>query len=183
MAEKSSQSVQNAPTIVLSNHLDKFPTLGQKVTFTPAKVDPAWNKTFPPSLCDSSLFVPLAKQVASLLSDSSETGILAGAAKVLKEDYTFPDGKIPHAVSLDVFTRLDDFKDIAEISEFKDVLKEQVQKMIKEMNDKEVLASLKKITGKLDQNISLSPDDVALLSQFGVTTENNTTSVKDTLNT
>ena len=182
MPTKSSQTVDNTSTIVLSNHLDKFPTLGQKVTFTPSKIDSAWNRKFPPSLCDTSLFVPLAKQVASLLSDSASTGILSGASKVLKEDYTFPDGKIPHGVSLDVFTRLDEFKDIAEVSEFKDVLKEQVEKMIKEINDKEVLANLKKITGKLDEGISLSSDDVALLNQFGVTTENNSTSVKDSLN-
>lgn len=175
MSEKKSE-------VVLSNHLDKFPTFGQKVSFVPSKVPSEWIRKFPPSLCDTSLYVPLAKQVASLLSDSAETGILAGVAKVLKEDYTFSDGKIPHSVSLHALVALDDFKDIAEVSEYRDVLKAKVEEMLKEISDKETLENLKKLSNKIDKGVALTSDDVALLTTFGVSTENNTTSVKETLN-
>lgn len=167
--------------VTLSNHLDRFPTFGVKSSFVPHSIDSAWNREFPESLCDVSLFVPLAKQVASLLSDSASTGVLAGASKVLKEDYTFPDGKIPHGVSLDLFTQLDNFKDIAEVSEYTDVLKAQISKIVKELNDSKAINGLDKIVVKLDSGRSLTSSDVALLAQFGISTDNST-DVKETLN-
>lgn len=172
---ESVQSVENGPQLVDSGHLDKYPTLNQKSVST-AYFEPAWHREFDKSLVDTSLYVPIVKQVASLLSDSSDNGILAGASKVLKEDYVFADGKIPHGVSLKTITAFDNVDDIAEVYEFNDTLKKQVKDIMAKLKDAESLKWLNELTAKIDAGETLTSDDVGKLKEFGVTLDNNTES-------
>lgn len=165
-----SQTGEKTSPVVQKAHFSALPFVGGS-TSPVAYFEPAWRRSFPPSLCDKSLYVPLSKQVASLLSDSADNGVLAGARKVLDSDYTFPDGRIPHKVSLDVFTRLDDLKDVAEVSEYRDKLIEELSRIQGEAKRRDDVRNISALSEKLRAGESLSPDDVAFLSTFGVTVD------------
>lgn len=179
MQENSLETHENAPVAVVKDHLKGIPLIGVKSEFV-GYSESAWKRKFPPSLCDTSLYVPLAKQVASMLSDSADNGILAGAKKVLAEDYTFADGRVPHGVSLDVFTRFDTIGDIAELSEYADVLGEQIKEMVKKMKNKDDVEFLDKVVAKVSRRQSLTPDEVGRLSQFGITLDRSVDSAEKT---